>query len=109
MKIVTLTPAIISMAVLLCSPIGLAVAYGTAQQAGLVCYCCSGQTCTCTMFSCPKCNTDTGSPEYNWTPDLIRPSFQIIVHFQPVISEPELFYPPETVYQKARVKPPPSL
>jgi hypothetical protein len=111
MKRVALIPVVIALTVILCSPVSFVPVYSSAQHGGLVCYCCSGQgmTCNCKMFSCPKCGTDTGSPDYDWSPELVRPSFEMAIHFQPVFGNTEPFPPPRTIYLKVPVKPPNTL
>ncbi|MBI5602118.1 MAG: hypothetical protein HY879_02065 [Deltaproteobacteria bacterium] len=108
MKRVTLIPSIIALAVLLCAPFSLTPVSGSTQHGGLVCYCCTGQgiPCACTLVSCPKCNTPADVQDTDWSPDLIYPSFEMTIHFQPVVSRAERFYSPRQVYPNVPVKPP---
>jgi hypothetical protein len=108
MRRVAIIPAVIALTVLLCTPFSFVSAYGSAQPGGLVCYCCSGQgmACSCTAFSCPRCNSKTESPDTDWSPDLILPSFEMAIHFHQLVSAPVCYYPPRTIYAQVPVKPP---
>lgn len=110
-KIVSLIPALIALLVLFSSPFSSVPAHDPDPHGGLVCYCCLGQgmTCTCTVFSCPRCHSKTESPDYDWSPDLILPSFEMAIHFHSLVSKPEHFYPPRTIYTQVPVKPPNTL
>ena len=57
----------------------------------------------------PPVQQQTESPDYDWSPDLILPSFEMAIHFHPLVSNPERFYPPRTIYTQVPVKPPNTL
>jgi hypothetical protein len=108
MKTGTLIPTIMALAVLVCSPFNGAPAQSSGLQEGLVCYCClsKGITCTCSLLSCPKCDTGAEKQDSDRAPDLVNHSFLWAIHLQPVLSQSESQYSPGTWYGKVPVKPP---
>jgi hypothetical protein len=106
MKIRTMIPAIMALAMLLGSPFGLGPMCNPDPRE-LVCYCCSAMGENCTMISCSGCGgAHAASAADRWSPEMILESFPSIIPVQIVYGDREGIRSPETIYLDVPDKPP---
>jgi hypothetical protein len=107
MKIHTMFPAIIALAILVGGPFGFRPMCDSDPRRGVICYCCSAIEENCAVISCSDCcRVHAGALADSGWPEMIPESFPAIIPVKIVYGNREAIRLPESVYLEVPNKPP---